>query len=299
MQKTDKGIVVKTYNSFYYVKGSSEELVACKLRGRFKKEKFSLLVGDKVEFSLPETKTAQGNIEKILPRKNSLLRPAVANVDQIVLVFAAKSPDLNLSLLDRFLITLEQRDIPILICFSKVDLLKDLADIKKISDLYKNIGYEVLLLSQFSKSGLDEIKNILTGKTTVFAGLSGVGKSTLLNSLYPDLNLATGEVSEKNNKGKHTTRFSHLLPIEDGYIVDTPGFTFTDMTIFTEREVAQSFKEFLQYSPSCKFNTCLHIAEPDCKVKEALLEGKIAQNRYDNYLEVIGDIKKVKERKNK
>lgn len=299
MQSTDTGIVVKAYNSYYYVKASSNELVPCKLRGRFKKERFSLLVGDKVRFLEPETKTAEGSIEEILPRKNSLIRPAVANVDQIILVVSVKNPELNLSLLDRFLVTLEHRDIPITICFSKVDLLKRPSDIEKILSLYEGIGYNVLLVSTFNTESIAKIKSCLAGKITVFAGLSGVGKSTLLNCLYPDLNLVTGIVSEKNNKGKHTTRFSQLIPIEDGYIVDTPGFTFADMTIFTEKEIAESFIEFLEYSASCKFNTCLHLAEPNCKVKEALGIGEIAQSRYNNYVEAVNEVLKAKERKNK
>ncbi len=290
----ETGRVLKNYNGYYYV-GVENRIIACKLRGRLKKTRFSLLTGDKVIFT--PASNGEGSIEEILPRKNSLLRPAVANVDQLVLVFSVKQPELNLGIVDRFLVFAEQAGVPIIICLTKVDLLECVEDILPIKALYEQIGYQVLLTSTLEDVCLTELKLALAGKTTVFSGLSGVGKSTLLNGLFPQLDLATGQVSEKSERGRHTTRFSQLIPVEQGYIIDTPGFSLNEMTMLSEQAVKEAFKEFAGYGLTCKFSTCSHIAEPDCSVKAALPEGKINQGRYEHYQEIIQEIRSAKGRR--
>ncbi len=286
---SETGAVIKNYNGYYYVSTPNGRVTACKVRGRLKKTRFSLLTGDKVVFV--SAVNGEGSIEEILPRKNCLLRPAVANIDQLVLVFASRQPDLNQGVLDRFLILAEQAKIPIVLCFSKVDLLDDTADILPIKQKYQNIGYEALLLSSDNGDGLAELQNLLVGKITVFAGLSGAGKSTLLNALYPGLQLTTGSVSEKIGRGRHTTRYSELIAVGGAYIVDTPGFSLNDMAGFTEYEIRDAFPEFSQYAAGCKFSTCLHLSEPSCAVKAALTEGLIDKERYQNYLDILAEAK--------
>jgi ribosome biogenesis GTPase len=285
------GIVVKAFNGYYFVQ-SADRVTMCTLRGRFKKERFSLLVGDEVEYIA--TGGDKGVIESILPRRSMLRRPMVANVNQVILTFAAVNPDINSVLVDRFLILAELADLEIIICINKVDL----ANTKEISDLvelYQQIGYPVYMVSAKSNMGISLLKEQLFEKITVFAGPSGAGKSTILNAIEPGLQLTTGAVSEKIGRGKHTTRFAELLPLAGGgFVVDTPGFSFTEFNDVPETELMYCFPEMAKLAHYCKFNTCLHFKEPQCAVKQAVLNGEIAQQRYDSYLEVLTEIKEAK-----
>ncbi len=285
------GTIIKNYNGYYYV-ALSNKTVACKLRGRLKKEKFSILTGDRVQISLNEDKS-EGNIEQVLSRKNRLIKPAVANIDQIVLVFSLKNPDYKQNIVDRFLVLASQADIPIIICFNKVDL-SDIKSCKNIAQIYEQIGYEVLFVSVLTGEGLDGLTAKLHNKITVFAGLSGVGKSSILNYLNPEFSLATGEVSEKNNKGRHTTRYSQLIGFDGGYIIDTPGYALNEFTDFSKEQVSSAFKEFDKYKNDCRFNGCNHLLEPSCAVKMAVEKNIIDKNRYQNYCDIISDLKERK-----
>ena len=289
------GIIVKNYNGYYYV-ACEDGIFPCKIRGRLKKERFSLLTGDKVLFSPSHP---EGSIEEIFERKNRLIKPAIANVDQIVLVFSLKNPDFNQNVFDRFLVLTEQAGIPLYICLSKADMLDDKKILDSITNLYESIGYKILVVAKDDAESLLAVKQILTDKITVFAGLSGVGKSTLLNRLFPGLDLSTGEVSDKNNRGRHTTRFSQLIDIGGGYIADTPGFSSAQFDELTITDVQKAFKEFALYEDKCRYQGCQHIAEPDCRVKEALTNGLINTQRYQNYCNIIGEIKEAEERRYK
>lgn len=282
-----RGVVVKAYNSYYYVQ-TGDKLTMCTLRGRFKKERFSLLVGDEVEY-LPLDE-GKGVIETILPRRSMLKRPMVANVDKVILTFAAASPDPSFVIIDRFLILAELSQLNAQICLNKIDLA-DAAEIGQIVDLYRKIGYSVLETSVKTGQGIDELRRQLYGRITVFAGPSGVGKSSLLNAVEPGLSLVTGEISIKIGRGKHTTRFAELLPLAGGgFVVDTPGFSFTEFADIVPTELARAFPEIAAAAPACKFNTCLHHKEPQCAVKQAVTEGRIAASRYASYLEVLSEI---------
>jgi ribosome biogenesis GTPase len=284
----NSGRVVKTYNSYYYVDANGER-VACSLRGRFKQERFSLLVGDEVIFT--KTKDDVGVIEKILPRRSLLKRPAVANVEQAVLVFAAANPDLNSSLLDKFLVLAEQSRLEVAICINKADLAAPDA-LNELALKYENIGYKILFTSTKDLRALSELKKILRNKISVFSGPSGVGKSSLLNAIEPHLNLQTGQLSQKIGRGKHTTRFAELMPLSDGgFVVDTPGFSLTEFADIEASELAYYFPEFLPFMPSCKFNTCLHLSEPGCQVKQAVAEERIFSERYASYVDILQKIK--------
>ncbi|EAX48598.1 ribosome small subunit-dependent GTPase A [Thermosinus carboxydivorans Nor1] len=282
-----RGVVVKAYNSYYYVQ-TGDKLTMCTLRGRFKKERFSLLVGDEVEY-LPLDE-GKGVIETILPRRSMLKRPMVANVDQVILTFAAASPDPSFVIIDRFLILAELSQLNAQICLNKIDLA-DAAEIGQIVDLYRKIGYSVLETSVKTGQGIDELRRQLYGRITVFAGPSGVGKSSLLNAVEPGLSLVTGEISIKIGRGKHTTRFAELLPLAGGgFVVDTPGFSFTEFADIVPTELARAFPEIAAAAPACKFNTCLHHKEPQCAVKQAVTDGCIAASRYASYLEVLSEV---------
>ena len=227
----------------------------------------------------------------ILPRKNSLIRPAVANVDQAFVIFAMENPKPNFMLLDRFLIMMEKENVPAVICFNKKDLAKQ-EELELLYETYKSCGYDVIFSSTFNGEGLDEIREILKGKTTVVAGPSGVGKSSITNALQENVQMETGEISKKLKRGKHTTRHSQVIPVgHDTHLMDTPGFSSLYLTDIEEQELKAYFPEFRRYEDQCRFQGCRHIHEPDCSVKKALAEHKISQLRYEDYLGLYNELK--------
>lgn len=284
--------VIKMYNGFYYLQvAGQEELLSCRLRGRIKRNKGAVVTGDYVEYQMLEDGT--GVIESCLPRRTLLKRPAVANIDQVLITFAARQPDLNQLLLNRFLVLAEWSGIPeIVICINKCDLLEEKADF--LQD-YVQAGYKLLMVSAREGQGIQELKNLLTGRVTVFAGPSGVGKSSLLNAVDSNLELATGKISDKIKRGKHTTRAACLLPLpEGGTVVDTPGFSAAELENIDKAQLAHYFPEFRPYIEKCYYNTCTHSHEPDCAVKEAVEAGAICQARYEAYLNILQTINERK-----
>ncbi|MBP2626453.1 MAG: ribosome biosis GTPase RsgA [Firmicutes bacterium] len=281
------GVIIKAYNSFYYVQ-TAENVVSCKLRGRFKKERFSLLVGDRVEYEMAGS--GKGIIEKILPRQSMLRRPMIANIDQVILTFAAVNPNISRILVDRFLVLAEMSELDIVLCINKIDLA-DSSELQSIVDHYSAIGYMVITISAKAGIGINELRSRLHGKISVFAGPSGAGKSTILNNVETGLALVTGEVSEKIGRGKHTTRFAELLPLSGGgFVVDTPGFSFTEFNDMKPNELMHYFPEISERAHECKFSTCMHLREPQCAIKQAVLEGQIDEQRYQSYLEILEEI---------
>ena len=283
---------IKMYNGFYYLQvAGQEELLSCRLRGRIKRNKGAVVTGDYVEYQMLEDGT--GVIERCLPRRTLLKRPAVANIDQVLITFAARQPDLNQLLLNRFLVLAEWSGIPeIVICINKCDLLEEKADF--LQD-YVQAGYKLLMVSAQEGQGIQELKNLLTGRVTVFAGPSGVGKSSLLNAVDSNLELATGKISDKIKRGKHTTRAACLLPLpEGGTVVDTPGFSAAELENIDKAQLAHYFPEFRPYIEKCYYNTCTHSHEPDCAVKEAVAAGAICQARYEAYLNILQTINERK-----
>ncbi len=283
----ETGRVIKSYNSFFYVERNGE-LLTCRIRGKLKRNRRgegAVCPGDIVEVSLLPDGT--GIVERPLERKNLLRRPQVANIDQVVLTFAAAQPDLHPLLLNRFLVLAEWSRIPsILICVNKMDLARQ----TDILSLYEN-WYPVLRVSAAEKTGLEELSRRLEGKVTVFAGPSGVGKSSLLNAVDPSLTLATGSVSEKIRRGRHTTRVAELLPYGGGYIVDTPGFSAMELSELEEGELAYAFPEFREYLGKCRFSTCTHSHEPDCAVKAAVETGAVSKERSEAYLAILEELR--------
>lgn len=288
-----QGKIIKGIAGFYYVY-TKAGLVECKAKGVFRKDRIRPLVGDNVEIELLDEQLLLGNLVSILPRKNALIRPASANIDQALVIFAIVKPQPNYNLLDRFLITMEQQKLPAVICFNK----KDIASKKEQEELlaaYGGCGYQVVLASGEKGQGLEALKELLAGRTTVVAGPSGVGKSTIINALYPDANMETGEISRKIERGKHTTRHSQLFALsEDTFIMDTPGFTSLSLFDMEKEELQGFYPEFAEYEKKCRFGGCAHISEPVCGVKEALLEGKVSRVRYDNYVMLYEEIKNRK-----
>ena len=285
------GKIIKGIGGFYYVVCENGITYECKAKGVFRNRKIKPLVGDNVEIEILDEEKNLGNIEDILPRFNWLNRPAVANVDQTVIIFAVSAPAPNFNLLDRFLINMEQHEVPTVICFNKVDL-EGFRQSEDICRSYTKSGYEVLFISAESGYGIDVLEAVIKGKTTVFAGPSGVGKSSTLNSLFPDANVQTGGLSEKIQRGKHTTRHSELMFVgDDTYIMDTPGFS----SLYTEGIEAEDLKlyfpEIAAYTGTCKFNMCNHISEPGCLVKKAVSDGRISKMRYDDYVMIYNELK--------
>ena len=285
------GKIIKGIGGFYYVVCENGITYECKAKGVFRNRKIKPLVGDNVEIEILDEEKNLGNIEDILPRFNWLNRPAVANVDQTVIIFAVSAPAPNFNLLDRFLINMEQHEVPTVICFNKVDL-EGFRQSEDICRSYTKSGYEVLFISAESGYGIDVLEAVIKGKTTVFAGPSGVGKSSTLNSLFPDANVQTGGLSEKIQRGKHTTSHSELMFVDDDtYIMDTPGFS----SLYTEGIEAEDLKlyfpEIAAYTGTCKFNMCNHISEPGCLVKKAVSDGRISKMRYDDYVMIYNELK--------
>lgn len=291
-----KGKIVKGIAGFYYVK-TKTGIYECKAKGSFRNRKLKPFVGDNVEITVLDEEGKKGNIEEILERKNFLIRPAVANVDQTLVIFAAAKPEPNLNLLDRFLIMMEQKEIPVVLVFNKKDVAEQ-GMLSKLAAIYESCGYQVLPVSAVQEEGICEIKEILKGKTTTVAGPSGVGKSSIINLLQSDVRMETGNISEKIERGKHTTRHSELIAIaEDTYIFDTPGFSSLSITGMEKAELKFYFPEFAPYEKDCRFLGCVHVGEPVCGVKEALRNGKISRSRYDNYKLLYEELKENEKRK--
>lgn len=289
-----QGKIIKGIAGFYYVHVVESGVYECKAKGIFRKEKIKPLVGDNVEIDVINESEKTGNITEILPRKNELIRPAVANIDQALIVFAVTSPKPHLNLLDRFLIMMESKSIPVTLCFNK----KDLADEKEwelLKETYEACGYPVIFTSAAKEENIDQVRKIMEGKTTALAGPSGVGKSSLINLLDPNANMETGEISRKIERGRHTTRHSELFSIGgETYIMDTPGFGSLYVNDFEKEDLKDYFREFRPYEGSCRFQGCSHIHEPGCEVKEALSEGFIPKSRYENYLEMYRELEQKK-----
>ncbi len=295
-----KGRILKGIAGFYYVETYEKKVYECKAKGIFRKTNLKPLVGDNVDIDIIDEEKKLGNITEILPRRNQLLRPPVANVDQAVILFAIVKPNPSYNLLDRFLIMMRQQNLPVIICFNKQDIATP-EEMQELYDAYEKCGYQVLFISVHEEKGLDELKELLKGKTTTLAGPSGVGKSSLLNKLVPDAQMQTGELSRKIERGKNTTRHSELFFVEElfdedngTYVIDTPGFTSLEMRDVSPDNLMQFYPEFAEYEPECRFGGCSHIAEPDCGVKRAIEEGKIAKVRYDNYKVLYSELKNMR-----
>ena len=285
-----QGKIVKGIAGFYYVY-TALGLFECKAKGIFRKEQKKPLVGDLVEMVPVDVEKMTGNITEILPRKNTLIRPASANVDQALVIFAIVKPDPNYNLLDRFLITMEEQSLPCLICFNKQDIATE-EEKQELIEAYGKSGYEVLFVSGKLQEGIDTIRERLQGKTTVVVGPTSFCKSTIINALYPQANMETGEISRKIERGKHTTRHAELFAVsEDTFIFDTPGFTSLNLGEMEKEELQGFYPEFTPYEKYCKFTGCSHISEPVCGVKDALERGDISRVRYENYKVLYEEIK--------
>ncbi len=281
------GVIVKGIGGFYYI-DTLDGRFECRARGSIRYDNMKPLVGDKVRISVDMT-TKTGAVDEILDRKNVFLRPPVANVTQMAIVISAASPKPNLYLTDKVLASACLADVSAIICINKTDL----EDAEEISDIYKNAGFSVISMSAKENENIDELKDCLKNNITVFAGNSGVGKSSILNRIVGKEQFETGEVSEKVERGKHTTRHSELVKIEDGtYIIDTPGFGNLDMSLLNPDNCADLFLEFQEHMGGCKFLDCSHTVEPGCAVLEALKNGKIAKSRHESYLKLIEEVKK-------
>ena len=288
-----EGIIVKGIGGFYYVK-TKNGIFECRARGLFREEKLVPTVGDRVKIRIsPEDNT--GYIKEIKPRESQLLRPPVANITQTIIIMSIKEPNINLWLLDRFLVMAEFEGLNIHVCINKVDLERG-DKVKEINNIYSKAGYSIINTSIIDNKGIDELREKLKNNITVFAGPSGVGKSSLLNKIHPGLNLKTGDISRKTTRGKHTTRHVELIEIDsNSYVLDSPGFSSLDLS-FIEREedLGFYFKEIKEYSGDCKFISCVHYKEPDCEVKRQLEKGNISNSRYENYLNFLDEIKSIR-----
>lgn len=285
------GKIIKGIAGFYYVNDGENRVYQCRAKGIFRNRKIKPLVGDNVEFSILDEEAGEGNIDEILPRKNALVRPAAANVDQALVLFALTQPSPNLNLLDRFLVMMAMEEIPVVICFNKADL-GDGAMEEEYKKIYEGAGYEVHFISARTDLGMDQVRELLGGRTTVLAGPSGVGKSSLTNRIQPEASMETGGISRKIERGKHTTRHSELFFVEkDTYMMDTPGFSSMYTPEIEASELKEFFPEFAEFEDECRFLGCVHIGERVCGVKEAVKEGKISLSRYENYRLIYEELK--------
>lgn len=292
-----QGKIVKGIAGFYYVKADGV-IYECKARGKFRNQNLSPLIGDNVELSIEHRESMRGeyktaSIEKILSRKNEMIRPPVANVDQAIIVLAASFPEPNLDLLDKLLILVKEQGIDAVICVNKIDI--DNSQVLKIQRVYEKIGYSVICTSAKDGIGVDELIEKLNNKTSFFAGNSGVGKSTLLNAVEPSLNLQTGSLSEKIQRGKHTTRHVELMSLKTGgYVLDTPGFSSISIEHIEADELKNYYIEFLEYESNCKFTSCSHVHEPNCSVKNAVEQNEIDFDRYQRYVAMYKQLKNIR-----
>jgi len=290
------GKIIKGIGGFYYV-DTEKGLYECRARGIFRKNKITPLVGDRVSISVVDEENKKGVVEEIEKRDTELVRPPIANVDKALIVFAIKNPAPNLSLLDRFIVLAEKENLEIVIVFTKVDLDADGELLEELKSIYEVSGYKVIPVSNKLKLNIDKIKEELKENTVVFAGPSGVGKSSLLNEVDKNFELKTGEVSDKIKRGKHTTRHAELLKLEcGGMVADTPGFSSLTLDDIDESELKEYFIEFDKYD-ECRFGSrCIHENEPSCAVKEAVENGDISKKRYESYIQLLNEIRSGKRR---
>lgn len=291
-----EGKIIKALSGFYYVQTDDLQVIQCRGRGVFRKKNITPLVGDYVLFEAENP--TEGYILEIKQRKNELIRPPIANVDQAILVFSAIEPAFSPVLLDRFLVLVESIGIDAIICISKMDLTNPEAksQIDDFAEIYRNIGYIVVTTSTENNEGLPKLKELLKDKISVFAGQSGVGKSSLLNGLMPNLQLKTDDISTSLGRGRHTTRHVELIRFESGLVADTPGFSSLEFTHIEAEMLSHFFPEFKELLPDCKFRGCLHVKEPKCAVKDAVEAGTVAEFRYKHYVSFLEEIKERKPR---
>ena len=291
-----RGKIIKGIAGFYYVYGEDGYLYECKGRGILRQKKLTPLVGDDVVISVEEGEPGKGSLEEILPRKNSLIRPAVSNVDQALIVFSRTKPAPSLGLLDRLLIAMERLEIRSIIVFNKSDLKSTLDEyLEEEKAGYRAAGYEVHDICVTERVGLDEVRALLQGKTTTLAGPSGVGKSSLINRLCPEADMETGEISEKLSRGRHTTRHAQLHVLDkDSFVFDTPGFSSFEVRDMEAHELGSFYPEFRGHEESCKFALCSHTHEPDCGVRLAVEAGRISGLRYERYKKLYEELKGAK-----
>ncbi|MGN0385938.1 MAG: ribosome small subunit-dependent GTPase A [Lachnospiraceae bacterium] len=285
------GKIIKGIAGFYYVHVEERGIYECKAKGIFRKDNRKPLVGDDVEMEILSEEEKKGNIRELLKRRSFLIRPAVANVDQALVIFSITRPSPNLNLLDRFLIMMGQNHLPCIICFNKQDIANE-EERTALKQAYEKCGYTVLFVSALKEEGLQNLRKLLLHKTTTVAGPSGVGKSSIVNRLQDGTVMETGSISEKIDRGKHTTRHAELIAMgENTYIVDTPGFSSLSVFDMEKEELANYYPEFIPYEKDCRFGGCSHIYEPVCGVKEALKEGKISKIRYENYVQIYEELR--------
>lgn len=282
------GKIIKGIAGFYYI-AAEGSIYTCKAKGLFRKLSVKPLVGDIVDF-VPDEGDSEGSIINIYDRKNELLRPAVANVDMIIIILAIAKPEPALYLLDKYLLQLSQIDIPTSIAFNKTDLGYE-DKLREYVDIYQSAGYKVLEVSSYNNNGIDKLKELIKGKSVVLAGPSGVGKSSITNAICPGLDIKTNTISKKIDRGRHTTRHSEFFVAGDKtYICDTPGFTAIDIEDCSADELKNYFAEFKPYLGKCRFNSCMHISEPSCAVINAVNDGRIATSRYNSYKKLYEEI---------
>ncbi len=278
-----QGKIVKGISGFYYVHIAGSGIYECKAKGVFRSRNIKPLVGDDVEIVVLDEEKRLGNLERILPRRNELIRPAVANIDLALVIFAAAKPQPSFQLLDRFLVMMEYQRVPVAICINKADLVSG-EELGSVGRIYDACGYPVICTSARTGEGVSVLLEHLEGKVTAVAGPSGVGKSSLINRVQQGRQMETGEISRKIERGRHTTRHSEIIPVhENTYIMDTPGFSTLYLPAFEKQELRRFYPEFAACEPRCRFGGCSHIGEPDCGVKQALAEGVISRVRYENY----------------
>ena len=296
-----KGKIVKGIAGFYYVhtngcalEGAKPGVYECKAKGVFRKDHRKPLVGDDVEMEILDGEKLLGSIVELFPRQRELVRPAVANVSQALVIFSIVKPSPNFNLLDRFLIMMAQQEVYCVICFNKKDIDEENVG-ESYRKIYEDCGYRVINVSAAKGEGIDELKETLAGKTTTVAGPSGVGKSSLVNCLQSEVIMETGRISSRIERGKHTTRHSELIAVgKDTYILDTPGFSSLGLFDLEKEELAGYYPEFAVYEKYCRFGGCAHLSEPVCGVKDAVAEGKISSVRYENYKALYRELKEVR-----
>lgn len=285
-----EGVITKGIGGFYSVYTKEETIITCIVKGLLRKDKIIPLIGDHVKLYPPVDKD-YGIIHTILPRRNSFIRPPIANIDQLVIVISPILPHPNYTLIDKLLIQAHKKDVDVLLCVNKIDLVASEIE-EKIKKEYINSGCSIIFTSTLNGKGILDLRSWLSGKMTTFAGQSGVGKTSLLNSLVPEYRLKTGEISVKIGGGKHTTRHLELFLFPDGgMIMDTPGFSLLNIDEIEPASLQHLYAEFEPYSNQCRFNGCLHEEEPDCMVRKMVLEECISKERYKRYLVLLRDIK--------